>query len=225
MIKIYLVRHGETDYNSQNLIQGSTNANLTKQGKLQAHKVGEALADINFDCAYSGSLNRQKDTASIILEQNNFNKPIINIDNRFNEIDYGKLEGADQNETLISALKNCYSGNLSLNDILGNMRAKQLLKLTAEIDSENGVEDDCIAYKRYKDAMEDAAKGADDFSNILIVSSGAITTQFLEEYFLEDGKCLAHVIPNGGIICLEYDVSYNKFNFISVKWGQNGDTW
>ena len=56
--EIYLVRHGETDWNSAGRFQGHANIPLNERGKMQAQEAYEKLRDIDFDLIYSSDLER-----------------------------------------------------------------------------------------------------------------------------------------------------------------------
>jgi probable phosphoglycerate mutase len=64
---IYLVRHGETDWNIENKLQGHTDIPLNEQGKLQANQLQEKFADINFIKVFSSDMIRARVTAEILL--------------------------------------------------------------------------------------------------------------------------------------------------------------
>ncbi len=66
MGKIYLVRHGESEWNILNKIQGQNNTNLTDKGREQAQKIGHRLIEEKIDTIFSSDLNRALDTAKII---------------------------------------------------------------------------------------------------------------------------------------------------------------
>ena len=70
-LRVILVRHGETEWNNQNRLQGSTDVPLNDKGKLQAEKVSTFLKNVPIHHAFSSSLIRAKDTASIILQHHN----------------------------------------------------------------------------------------------------------------------------------------------------------
>lgn len=70
-LRVILVRHGETEWNNQNRLQGSTDVPLNDKGKLQAEKVSTFLKNVPIHHAFSSSLIRSKDTASIILQHHN----------------------------------------------------------------------------------------------------------------------------------------------------------
>ncbi|MFA5524889.1 MAG: histidine phosphatase family protein [Tissierellales bacterium] len=66
MGKIYLVRHGESEWNILNKVQGQNNTNLTDKGREQAQKIGHRLIEEKIDTIFSSDLNRALDTAKII---------------------------------------------------------------------------------------------------------------------------------------------------------------
>lgn len=66
MAKLYLVRHGETDYNNTMRFQGQTDIPLNRKGLEQAGKLAEFFKDIPMDALYSSNLQRAAKTAEII---------------------------------------------------------------------------------------------------------------------------------------------------------------
>ena len=63
---IYLIRHGETDYNKKKRLQGVTDIPLNAQGIALAEKTAAGLRDISFDRIYTSPLIRARRTAEII---------------------------------------------------------------------------------------------------------------------------------------------------------------
>lgn len=70
MVKIYLIRHGETDFNVEHKIAGQIETNLTERGKKQALELAYELKkkNITFDALLCSPLKRAHDTANIISE-------------------------------------------------------------------------------------------------------------------------------------------------------------
>ena len=90
-MKLYLVRHGETDLNSPvRKMQGISNYDINANGIKQAEFTRDKLSNEDFDLIITSPLKRAMHTAQII----NMGKDIpIIIDNRIKERDYGRLEG------------------------------------------------------------------------------------------------------------------------------------
>ena len=89
-MKLYLVRHGETDWNKVKKIQGQVDIPLNQFGKHLAEETAEGLHDIQFDLCISSPLSRAYETARIILEGRDV--PIIT-DARIGEMAFGEYEG------------------------------------------------------------------------------------------------------------------------------------
>ena len=85
-MKLIFIRHGQTDSNLANLINGLNEEPLNEKGIRQATELMEKL-DINYDFIMSSPLLRAKQTAEII----NSNNKKISIDNRIQERDAGSL--------------------------------------------------------------------------------------------------------------------------------------
>jgi broad specificity phosphatase PhoE len=89
---IYLIRHGETDWNDKLLFQGHTDTFLNKKGEKQAEYIAYELKNIKFDIIFSSDLKRAYKTAQIIKKIAGFKGKIIKT-NYLRERNYGSLEG------------------------------------------------------------------------------------------------------------------------------------
>ncbi len=93
---IYLIRHGETDWNLQGRIQGTTDVPLNDTGRQQARAVGRYLADRqDFERMYTSGLTRAAATGEIIAEH--VDTPMVR-DDRLREMDFGAWEGLTADE-------------------------------------------------------------------------------------------------------------------------------
>ena len=90
MGKLYIIRHGETEWNSQGRIQGHTDIPLSEAGRQQAQYTAERLKNVNFDIAYSSDLSRTRETAEIILGKRNIE---VNTLTSLREYNKGVFEG------------------------------------------------------------------------------------------------------------------------------------
>lgn len=86
-MNLYVLRHGETNYNLEGKFQGRVNTNLNETGIKQANKTQKQLKNINFDFIISSPLNRAIQTTRIVTNT----EPTI--DERIIERSFGKLEG------------------------------------------------------------------------------------------------------------------------------------
>lgn len=89
-MKLYLVRHGETELNLKKVYYGRTDCGLTEKGKEQAASLRAAFADISLDFVLESPLKRAKDTADLLLGGREV--PRIE-DDRLKELDFGGWEG------------------------------------------------------------------------------------------------------------------------------------
>jgi len=87
---IYLVRHGETDWNVKKLIQGQKDIPLNEKGRKQAEKLSGKLKKVKFDAIYSSDLKRATETAKIIADKRKLN---IIKSMAIRERYFGKYEG------------------------------------------------------------------------------------------------------------------------------------
>ena len=91
-MKIYLVRHGETDWNQAGLLQGQTDIALNAQGLEQAREAAERLKEVPFEIAFCSPLIRAKRTAETIIGDR---KITLTTDERLRELNFGPWEGVD----------------------------------------------------------------------------------------------------------------------------------
>ncbi|HQN04963.1 MAG TPA: histidine phosphatase family protein [Anaerolineaceae bacterium] len=90
MTELWLVRHGQTDWNTEFRIQGSIDKSLNAIGIEQAHAIAKKLKDTHFDAIYSSPAKRAYQTASAIAQQLGLT---IRTDKRLKEISLGLWEG------------------------------------------------------------------------------------------------------------------------------------
>lgn len=90
-MKIYLLRHGETDWNRQEILQGRTDIPLNSNGKKQAILWSNFFKNINIDIIISSPLIRARETADIISKGKNLKQLLI--EENFIEKDFGKATG------------------------------------------------------------------------------------------------------------------------------------
>jgi broad specificity phosphatase PhoE len=92
-LRIFLIRHGQSEANKEHIIQGHMESPLSDLGRDQAKTVGKKLLDskTTFDAIYSSDLIRAKETAKIITKKLGIKK--ITFDKRLREFNLGDYEG------------------------------------------------------------------------------------------------------------------------------------
>lgn len=89
MLQVYLVRHGETQWNAERRIQGQSDSPLTAKGEQQAMQVGERARSFGITHVISSDLGRTRRTAEIIARACGCD---ITYDSRLRELNMGVLE-------------------------------------------------------------------------------------------------------------------------------------
>lgn len=102
---LYIVRHGETEWNVKKIIQGHEDIPLNKKGEAQAKELAKKLGHIKFDAVFSSDLIRAKRTAEII---NIEKKLVIQTTKALKERYFGKYQGKSFaiNNTMMKLINN-----------------------------------------------------------------------------------------------------------------------
>lgn len=177
-MKIYLVRHGQTEKNKFGLVQGQTEADLSEKGRKDAKELINLIETLNIDIVISSPLKRAIDTAKIITN----NKYPINIDDRIIERNWGMCEGVNIEE--VDTVK-CWNFYINTND--------------------NMIEPVQDFMKRLSEFIEEIRKKYSD-KKVLIVTHSAVlrAMHYLINGIPEDGDMSKIDIPNLRII--EYEI-------------------
>lgn len=89
-MELYIIRHGETDWNTQKRLQGHSDIELNDYGRELAYITSEALKEVEFDVIYSSPLIRAYETATILKRDRAIE---IIKDDRLKEMCFGEYEG------------------------------------------------------------------------------------------------------------------------------------
>jgi len=90
MTRLYLVRHGQTDWNLEGRWQGHADVPLNDRGLQQAAQIAEALAGAGLKAIYSSDLQRARQTAQLLAEAAGLE---VRVDARLREIHQGEWQG------------------------------------------------------------------------------------------------------------------------------------
>lgn len=90
-MKLFLVRHGQTDFNAGHLTQGAMDIPLNETGKAQARELAQKIkaANLQFDAYYVSPLQRARQTAKLITG----GQAHFVVDELLTERHFGELEG------------------------------------------------------------------------------------------------------------------------------------
>jgi len=104
---LYLVRHGETEHNRRNIIQGGgVDSELNAAGRAQAEALARRLRSVSFDALYASTLRRARQTADILARPH---EPLSRTHlHDLSEMDWGVFEGeppSEERDALMKALK------------------------------------------------------------------------------------------------------------------------
>lgn len=166
VLKLYIVRHGETEWNVIKRFQGQLNTPLTEKGIKKLKETGKKLENVLFDEVYTSELGRTVASAEIILNENrgyrNKKRELKKLA-ELNEVYFGVWQGLTYEEVL---LKYPEEGNNYFYDVK-NYKAEN-------VEAEN-----------LKDALERFLKGINKIleshksGNILVVTHGTVFEMFM----------------------------------------------
>ncbi|MCC7669513.1 MAG: histidine phosphatase family protein [Leuconostoc pseudomesenteroides] len=176
-IKLYLVRHGETYFNTCQKIQGWSDSLLTKAGVNQAVILGDGLKNLPFSKVYSSDLGRAKGTADIVLSvRHDKMMDELEIVPNFREQFFGSFEGdhlnmlsqlfEDDNKLLSSVVNDSELAKFKSEDDIMNQ-----FKL---VDPTHEAENASEFWKRVDQGFNYVYSKAHDGDQILIITHGAL---------------------------------------------------
>ena len=207
-VHFFLVRHGQTVYNSQERMQGVCDSPLTEEGIQQVRESAAALETVNFTKAFSSPLGRAVATAKIIL--GNRNIPLQTIDD-LHEFDFGSWEARPFTE---------------LGDELFKRRMNRDF-------SDLGGEDEETVRARSRRAFDNIVSQCSDRDVVLVVSHGLFSDLTMAELFGIDTIAYrkacrekgTSAFPNACIIEFEYDGDYHLLKYPSAGWDFKVTEW
>ncbi|MDC7222265.1 MAG: histidine phosphatase family protein [Spirochaetales bacterium] len=161
-MKVYLVRHGKTEWNRDKKFQGHKNSPLLEEGKEQARLLGRRFKGKSFDGLYCSPLQRTRETARLIFPEGEFSA-----EEAFKEICLGSLEGEAYGEIRpeVQPVVERFWYNPHTFD-----------------KAHTGGEDFEDIRKRSVDRIEELVREHDEDDEILIVSHGALLKSILNHY-------------------------------------------
>ncbi len=229
MIKLVLVRHGQSMWNLENRFTGWTDIELSEQGIEEAKEAGKVLKEkgFKFDVAYTSVLKRANDTLNYILEELEEKDIPIKKSWKLNERHYGALQGLNKDETrakygdeqvlLWRRSTDVKPPELSVNDerYPGNdVKYKELSK--DELPTTENLID---TIKRVMDYWNsDIKKDLEDGKRVIIVAHGN-SLRGLIKYLdnMTDEEIIKLELQTGNPICYELDDNLKPIKHYYLK--------
>jgi broad specificity phosphatase PhoE len=126
-LRLYVARHGETDWNLVHRLQGWTDRPLNDTGRKQAIDLTESLKGVHLDAIYSSTLSRSRDTAEAVAGSSMMVKSLPGLRER----NYGKFQGGSDTDPeylkRVTAWDDAMDGGETLNQLL--VRARDSLEM------------------------------------------------------------------------------------------------
>ncbi len=180
MTLLTLVRHGETDWNRDRRIQGSTDIPLNETGRAQARA---AAAGLRGDIIVASDLSRARETAEIIAAELDLSAPRLYPDLR--ERAYGDAEGVDAVE-FIRRWGDWYTAEVSGAEPWPHLRARGLRGLAEVV----------------RDARAATAPAA---ASVIVVTHGALIRELIRHATGGELPPAGERLPNGSAYTMLYE--------------------
>ena len=121
-LRLYIARHGETDWNLQHRLQGWTDIPLNATGRRQAAALAESLRGVHLDAIYSSTLSRSRETAEAVAGKTMAVKSLEGLRER----NYGHFQGGSDTAPEYIRRLNAWNDRLddgeSLDELLARTR-------------------------------------------------------------------------------------------------------
>jgi len=206
LVRLYITRHGQTEYNLEHRAQGWSDSPLTENGREIAARLGRGLSGIKFDYVYSSSSKRAYDTARIVLDNMGADLPVSTDDN-LKERGLGKLEGrvlgrSAWDAACAAADTAGHIGKLDLEALNDSYESIEILD-GLPIEKPYNLEDFNEFKIRLKKALDDICEKAEGAqSNVFVVSHGLSILAMI--YSITGDKYGKSFIDNASVTLIEY---------------------
>lgn len=212
-VTFYFTRHGETQFNVENRVQGWCDSPLTAKGMYDAYKLGEALTDVEFAGACSSDASRARETLAIALESRENERrrrgeapgvPVpVREDGRLREWCFGDLEGASS-EGLRDRLRDLFGKDIPRSE--QNRQLDRIADYLAAADSEGRAEDFAAIAARIEGFLADCGRTveAQGGGNVLVVTH-AMLIRALVFLYARDRAAHPEKIQNASLTKVVWD--------------------
>jgi probable phosphoglycerate mutase len=202
-MKIYLIRHGKTMFNTIGRAQGWSDTPLTKEGQAGITAVGLGIASkgIKFDRAYSSDSGRTIQTMNLILKHSDNDGIPYKMDWRIREWCFGSFDGGYDGDLFEGVLPRIFA---ETNADRKPKSTAEIARAIYEVDTAGWAETWEELSGRIIDGFSEMAKEAEEAGaeNVVIVSHGMTISTFVELIRPEEGR--PHGLENGSVTELDY---------------------
>lgn len=214
-VTIYMIRHGETIFNTMNKLQGWADSPLTPKGIDLAKTTGENLANTHFDYAFSSDMKRAIDTAKLIMASNPSlkNHSLTQLTN-FREAFFGGFEGLD-NDRVWNQVATPYGGHTQT-DLLEKVTPTVVRDRMHQADPTGFAETGEQFWTRVNAGFEKLLTVMQDQSSAILVAHGTLIRSIAITYGQNKFDAVHHFPDNGSVTKLQLQpnqvtvLSYNE---------------
>lgn len=181
-MKVLLIRHGKTIFNTQGKVQGWSDTPLTEAGRAGAMTLGKNLAGETIDGWYASDSGRARETASILQAYSNHAHLPLHEHEGLREVYFGTFEGGF-NSAMLESLKEGLSPKFKDVHMMWDVPVPDVVDTLCTID--NGEAESWDVYeKRVTKAMKNVVKHAkeENCEQIAIVSHGFTIRTLIHVY-------------------------------------------
>jgi probable phosphoglycerate mutase len=183
--RIFVFRHGQTDWNREGRIQGHTDVPLNEAGRAESHRLALGLRHVRLDAMLSSDLSRAADTARLAIAEaagKGWHPEIpVRPDSRLREVHFGALQGMNRAE-----IREKY-GDALANQLGAKVLSDELLR---DIGSESAEQ----VLSRFFAALEEAVASRPPGATIGIATHGGVVRRLL--HYGAGLEVFAQPVPN-----------------------------
>jgi len=194
-VKLYLIRHGQTDWNVAEKIQGSTDIPLNETGRQQAACLAKGMERRPVSRIYSSNLKRALETAEAIAKSQKIKVEVIR---ELREVEFGEWEGLT-----LQAIKEVYPKDYRL------WRQNPVDVAPPGGETQNQIR------RRCRQAVETILSQAD--KDLAIVAHGAILAYVIEYLMRENPSEKEIIVENSSITTMEYNPVTREMKMIELN--------
>ena len=192
-MKIYVARHGETEYNRKRLLMGQIDIPLNEKGVKQAEKLAKSLKNKGITAIYSSDLSRAFNTAEIVGEE--LQLPVTGVKD-FQEHSLGKLDGSKWTEEFETMTKEEFE----------------------ELMLEAGAEDLEYFYNRVWNRFQEVVENHPIDENLLLVMHGGCTRVIIMKILNAEDDLFASLSQHNACLnIITYNEKRPRFRYVIEK--------